>query len=72
MELHNYLSVERISVYRPALKSGVRFKWPDSLDEEDKDRLLKRWEAELADFSSAFIGRSVGEWLHGTVRLLAV
>ncbi|KAH9203596.1 hypothetical protein DL95DRAFT_501919 [Leptodontidium sp. 2 PMI_412] len=35
----------------------------DSLDEEARDRLLRRWEAELANFSSAFIGRSLEEWL---------
>ncbi len=36
----------------------------DSLDSDEKDRLLRRWEEELADFSSAFIGRSLGEWLN--------
>jgi hypothetical protein len=36
----------------------------DSLDLDEKDRLLKHWEAELADFSSAFIGRSFTEWLN--------
>jgi hypothetical protein len=35
----------------------------DSLDEEARERLLRRWEVELSDFSSAFIGRSVTEWL---------
>ena len=35
----------------------------DSLDEEARDRLLKRWEAELTDYTSAFISRSVTEWL---------
>jgi hypothetical protein len=35
----------------------------DLLDEEARDCLLRRWEAELASFSSAFIGRSVTEWL---------
>jgi hypothetical protein len=35
----------------------------DSLDEEARERLLARWEAELADYTSAFIGRSLGEWL---------
>jgi hypothetical protein len=35
----------------------------DSLDKEARNRLLRRWEAELASFSSAFIGRSVTEWL---------
>jgi hypothetical protein len=34
----------------------------DSLDSEENDRLLSRWEAELADFSNAFIGRSLTEW----------
>jgi hypothetical protein len=36
----------------------------DQLDSEEKERLLKRWEDELADFSSAFIGRSLSEWLN--------
>ena len=36
----------------------------DSLDLDEKNRLLSRWEAELADFSSAFIGRSLTEWLN--------
>ena len=36
----------------------------DLLDADEKDRLLKRWEDELADFSSAFIGRSLEEWLN--------
>ena len=35
----------------------------DSLDEEARERLLRRWEAELADYTSAFIGRSLKEWL---------
>ena len=35
----------------------------DSLDIEARDRLLSRWEAELADYTSAFIGRSLEEWL---------
>lgn len=35
----------------------------DSLDEDARDRLLKRWEGELADYTSAFIGRSLEEWL---------
>ena len=35
----------------------------DSLDEEARERLLKRWEAELVDYSSAFIGQSLNEWL---------
>jgi hypothetical protein len=35
----------------------------DSLDEEARERLLHRWEVELADYTSAFIGRSVTEWL---------
>jgi hypothetical protein len=35
----------------------------DSLDEEARERLLKRWEEELADYTSAFIGRSLTEWL---------
>jgi hypothetical protein len=36
----------------------------DELDSDEKERLLKRWEEELADFSSAFIGRSLSEWLN--------
>ena len=35
-----------------------------SLDEDARDRLLKRWEAELADYISAFIGRSFTEWVN--------
>ncbi len=35
----------------------------DSLEEEARERLLRRWEAELADYTSAFIGRSLAEWL---------
>jgi hypothetical protein len=35
----------------------------DSLDEEACKRLLRRWEAELADYMSAFIGRLLEEWL---------
>jgi hypothetical protein len=35
----------------------------DSLDEEARERLLRRWEAELADYTSAFISRSLTEWL---------
>ena len=35
----------------------------DSLDKEARERLLRRWEAELADYTSAFISRSVTEWL---------
>jgi hypothetical protein len=37
----------------------------DSLDSDEKDRLLRRWEEELADFSSAFIGRSLEESING-------
>jgi hypothetical protein len=36
----------------------------DSLDEDARERLLSRWEEELADFSSGFIGRSLSEWLN--------
>jgi hypothetical protein len=36
----------------------------DSLDDDARDRLLKRWEAELADYTSAFIGRSFTEWVN--------
>ena len=39
------------------------FKVSDSLDAEARERLLKRWEEELADYTSAFIGRSLTEWL---------
>jgi hypothetical protein len=35
----------------------------DSLDEEARDRLLARWEREVAKFSSALIGLSVTEWM---------
>jgi hypothetical protein len=35
----------------------------DSLDEEAHERLLARWESELANYTSAFIGRSLSEWL---------
>ena len=35
----------------------------DSLDKEVREQLLSRWEAELADYTSAFIGRSLQEWL---------
>ena len=37
--------------------------YSDSLDLDEKERLLKRWEDELADFSSAFIGRSFEDWI---------
>jgi hypothetical protein len=36
----------------------------NELDSDEKERLLKRWEEELADFLSAFIGRSLSEWLN--------
>ena len=35
----------------------------DSLDEEACERLLRWWEAELTNYISAFIGRSLKEWL---------
>ena len=38
-------------------------KYADSLDLDEKERLLKRWEDELADFSSAFIGQSIEDWI---------
>ena len=38
-------------------------KYSNSLDLDEKNRLLKRWEDELADYSSAFIGRSIKEWI---------
>lgn len=37
--------------------------YSDSLDRVEKDRLLKRWEYELAAYPEAFIGHSLGEWL---------
>jgi hypothetical protein len=37
----------------------------DSLDSDEKERLLKRWEDELADFSSAFVGCSLLDWVNG-------
>jgi hypothetical protein len=42
----------------------------DSLDEEARERLLRRWEVELADYTSAFIGRSVTEWLERDDRVI--
>jgi hypothetical protein len=33
----------------------------NSLDEEARERLLARWEAELANYTSSFIGRSLSE-----------
>jgi hypothetical protein len=36
----------------------------DSLDVDEQERLLKRWEAELADYTSAFIGRSFADWFN--------
>jgi hypothetical protein len=35
----------------------------NSLDKEARERLLARWEAELANHTSAFISRPLGEWL---------
>lgn len=35
----------------------------DSLDEQARERLFKREEEELVDYMSAFIGRSLTEWL---------
>jgi hypothetical protein len=35
----------------------------DLLDKEVRERLLRRWEGELADYTSAFISRSMTEWL---------
>ena len=37
--------------------------YADQLDDEEKDCLLKRWEEEVAQFSKALIGQSVGEWV---------
>ena len=37
--------------------------YSDSLDLDEKNRLLKRWEDELADYSSTFIGRLIKEWI---------
>ena len=36
----------------------------DSLDEDARERLLNRWEEELADYLGAFIGRSLSAWLN--------
>jgi hypothetical protein len=36
----------------------------DSLDEEARERLLKRWEQEVSKFTRALIGPSVTEWLN--------
>jgi hypothetical protein len=36
----------------------------NKLNSNKKDRLLKRWEEELADFSSFFISWSLEEWLN--------
>ncbi len=38
----------------------------NSLNSDEKARLLKRSEEELANFSSAFIGRSLEEWVNRT------
>jgi len=35
----------------------------ESLNEEARDRLLKRWEQEISKFARALIGPSVTEWL---------
>lgn len=37
----------------------------DQLDEEEKDRLLARWENDVARFSSSLIGQSLEEWVAG-------
>jgi hypothetical protein len=37
--------------------------YSDSLDLDEQERLLKRREDELADFSSAFIGQSFEDWI---------
>ncbi len=36
----------------------------ESLNEEARDRLLKRWEQEVGKFARALIGPSVTEWLN--------
>jgi hypothetical protein len=36
----------------------------ESLNKEARDRLLKRWEREVAKFARALIGPSVTEWLN--------
>lgn len=35
----------------------------NTLYEEARERLLRRWEEELADYTSAFISRSLTEWM---------
>jgi hypothetical protein len=35
-----------------------------SLDKDERNRLLKRWEAKLADYRSAFIGQSFTDWVN--------
>ena len=35
----------------------------DELDDEEKDRLFKRWEEEVAYFSRALIGQSLDDWV---------
>ena len=35
----------------------------DSLDEEARERLLKRWEREVIKFARALTGPSVKEWM---------
>ena len=35
----------------------------DELDDEEKDRLFKRWEEEVAHFSRALIGQSLDDWV---------
>jgi hypothetical protein len=35
----------------------------ESPDDDEKNRLLERWENELADFSNALIGHSLNDWL---------
>ena len=36
----------------------------DSLDLDEKERLLKRWEKEVTTFSSALIGSSLLDWVN--------
>ena len=35
----------------------------DQLDNEEKDRLFKRWESDIAQYSRALIGSSLDEWV---------
>jgi hypothetical protein len=39
-------------------------KYSNSLDSDEKARLLIRWQNELTSFSSTFIGQSLQEWIN--------